>query len=244
MTCSASSPPRGRSPERPTDITAGRLAPRPCRGASRLCSPRALQLEPSLRRSPARVPHALLRGSARSRACARCWPTCGRTPRPWPSSPASSATRRRSRPARSRRHGGSATRSPPRPSLSSSGALVDLDDIPSRERLARQHARLLAAHGMQHLDISEVRSRSRPVTQAISRSLYDEGAAGVRFRSNLDDQPCTALFEGRGPTTPVAHPPRCFAARPASVDDSPPVGARAGRLRGRRCRAIPATGGH
>ena len=97
MTCSASSPPRGRSPERATEwgaptwpptpprrseaprpsrgaprppdsftgseIAEGCLAPRPCRGASRLCSPRALQLEPSLRRPPARVPHALLRGS-------------------------------------------------------------------------------------------------------------------------------------------------------------------------------------
>jgi hypothetical protein len=87
-----------------------------------------------------------------------------------------------------------------------SGALVDLDDIPSRERLARQHARLLAAHGMRHLDISEVRSRSRPVTQAISRSLYDEGAAGVRFRSNLDDQSCTALFEGRSRLEPAGAP--------------------------------------
>ena len=86
------------------------------------------------------------------------------------------------------------------------GALVDLDDIPSRERLARQHARLLAAHHMQHLDVSEVRSRSRPVTQAISRSLYDEGASGVRFRSNLDDQPCTALFEGRGRLEPAGAP--------------------------------------
>jgi hypothetical protein len=86
------------------------------------------------------------------------------------------------------------------------GALVDLDDIPSRERLARQHARLLAAHRMQHLDISEVRSRSRPVTQAISRSLYDEGASGVRFRSNLDDQPCMALFEGRGRLEPAGAP--------------------------------------
>ena len=63
MTCSASSPPRERSPEPATEIPEGCLAPRPCRGASRLCSPRALQLEPSLRRPPARVPHALLRGS-------------------------------------------------------------------------------------------------------------------------------------------------------------------------------------
>ena len=123
-----------------------------------------------------------------------------------------------------------------------SGALVDLDEIPSRERLARQHARLLAAHGMQHLDISEVRSRSRPVTQAISRALYDEGAAGVRFRSNLDDQSCTALFEGRGRLLPCGRarfrldpdrrlrPPAeyslVFAARTVrSGDDSARVGA-------------------
>ena len=86
------------------------------------------------------------------------------------------------------------------------GAVVDLDDVPARERLARRHARLLAAHGMEHLDISEVRSRTRPVTQAISRSLYEEGAAGVRFRSNLDDQPCTALFEGRGRLEPTGAP--------------------------------------
>ncbi|MCI0549173.1 MAG: RES domain-containing protein [Candidatus Rokubacteria bacterium] len=86
------------------------------------------------------------------------------------------------------------------------GALVDLDDVPSRERLARRHARLLARHGMRHLDISEVRSRQRPVTQAISRTLYDEGAAGVRFRSNLDDRPCTALFEGRGRLEPAGTP--------------------------------------
>jgi hypothetical protein len=86
------------------------------------------------------------------------------------------------------------------------GTVVDLDDVPSRERLARRHARLLAAHGMEHLNISEVRSRTRPVTQAISRSLYEDGAAGVRFRSNLDDRPCTALFEGRSRLEPAGAP--------------------------------------
>ena len=83
------------------------------------------------------------------------------------------------------------------------GAIVDLDDLLSRRRLERQHAGLLVRHGMRHLDISELRSRARPVTQAISRSLFDGGAAGVRFRSNLDDLPCTALFETRARLEPA-----------------------------------------
>ncbi len=56
---------------------------------------------------------------------------------------------------------------------------------------------------MRHLDISEVRSRTRPLTQAISRALYEEGAAGIGFRSNLDDRPCTVLFEGRARLAPA-----------------------------------------
>lgn len=77
------------------------------------------------------------------------------------------------------------------------GAFADLDDVVLRAELEVRHARLLAEHGMQHLDISQVRSKSRIVTQTISRSLYEEGYAGVRFRSNLDDAECFALFEGR-----------------------------------------------
>lgn len=75
--------------------------------------------------------------------------------------------------------------------------LVDLDDVTVRRDLERDHAALLAEHGMSHLDIAEIRSRARPVTQGISRALYERGAAGVRFRSNVDDRPCLALFEGR-----------------------------------------------
>src|SRR2546425_84216 len=70
------------------------------------------------------------------------------------------------------------------------GDLVDLDDLAVRRRLERRHAALLAAHAMPHLDISQVRSRDRVVTQTISRALFEEGAAGIRFRSNLDDGPC------------------------------------------------------
>lgn len=77
------------------------------------------------------------------------------------------------------------------------GELVDLDDPALRETLATRHATLLAEHGMAQLNISEIRSKNRLVTQRIARDLYMRGAAGVRFRSNLDDGPCIALMEGR-----------------------------------------------
>lgn len=83
------------------------------------------------------------------------------------------------------------------------GSLVDIDDVEVRRRLEKQHARLLARHGMEHLYIGEVRSTQRAVTQRIARSLYEEGAAGVLYRSNRDDMPCVALFEGAASLEPT-----------------------------------------
>jgi hypothetical protein len=78
------------------------------------------------------------------------------------------------------------------------GELVDVDAPATRAALEREHAPLLAEHGMRHLDVSEIRSRTRVVSQRIGRVLYERGAAGIRFGSNLDDQPCFAVFEARG----------------------------------------------
>jgi hypothetical protein len=77
------------------------------------------------------------------------------------------------------------------------GIFVELDNPRLREQLADAHAALLAEHGMPQLDIFQRRSKDRPVTQAISRSLYERGVAGLLFRSNLDDKRCLVLFEGR-----------------------------------------------
>jgi hypothetical protein len=76
-------------------------------------------------------------------------------------------------------------------------AVVDTDDVGVREALTIRHAALLARFGMDHLDISEIRSRTRIVTQTIGRDLCEGGACGVAFGSNLDDRPCFALWEGR-----------------------------------------------
>lgn len=78
------------------------------------------------------------------------------------------------------------------------GPLVDLDDMDVRRRLEVQHAALLARHGIAHLDSSQLRSKNREVTQAISRTLYEQDCAGILFKSNVDEGLCVALFEGRG----------------------------------------------
>jgi hypothetical protein len=77
------------------------------------------------------------------------------------------------------------------------GPLIELDRPELLEELATRHATLLAEHGMAQLNISQIRSKNRPVTQAISRDFYERGAAGLLFRSNQDDRPCVVLLEGR-----------------------------------------------
>jgi hypothetical protein len=49
-----------------------------------------------------------------------------------------------------------------------------------------------------HLDLPEITTRRRPVTQTIAADLFDQGVSAVRFPSKLDGNPCFALFEGRG----------------------------------------------
>jgi hypothetical protein len=79
----------------------------------------------------------------------------------------------------------------------------DLDaDVELRNVLEREFAPLLHEHDMDHLDIAQVRSRDRVVTQTAGRALYERGYGGVRFGSNLDDRPCYALFEGRAELKP------------------------------------------
>ena len=79
------------------------------------------------------------------------------------------------------------------------GPIVDLCDPDARYEIGLHHAELLTAHGMDHLDLSEITARRRPVTQTIAADLHDRlGAAGVRFPSRLGGQPCLAVFEGTG----------------------------------------------
>jgi hypothetical protein len=86
----------------------------------------------------------------------------------------------------------------------SSGNLVNVDDPSLRHRFEQLNAELLVQHGMDHLDITQIRSKDRPVTQAFTRFIAGLGAAGALYGSNLDNQPCAALFEGRAFLIPVS----------------------------------------
>jgi len=82
--------------------------------------------------------------------------------------------------------------------LALDGPLVNLGDVPTRQELEDRHRDLLLEHGLQHLDLHEITTSRRPVTQTIAADLFDRGASAVRFPSRLDGNACVALFEGRG----------------------------------------------
>jgi hypothetical protein len=77
------------------------------------------------------------------------------------------------------------------------GNLVDVEDLEIRRELEIRHASLLHRYKLEHLDISVLRGSCRELTQAISQDLYRRGAAGLLYRSNVDNHRCFALFEGR-----------------------------------------------
>ena len=79
---------------------------------------------------------------------------------------------------------------------------ADLGSAASRAQIERDHSTVLAEHGVGHLDVTDATRRDRRFTQALSRALFDSGAAGVRFVSNLDAGTCYALFEGRAELFP------------------------------------------
>lgn len=82
--------------------------------------------------------------------------------------------------------------------INAQAEMLDLTDPTVRHQMEQRHATLLAAHGMRHLDVTEVTLRRRSMTRVIAADAYDElGCAGIRFPSRLDGLPCFALFEGR-----------------------------------------------
>jgi hypothetical protein len=61
-------------------------------------------------------------------------------------------------------------------------------------------------HDMQHLDLHEITTSRRAITQTIAADLFDRGASAIRFPSRLDGNACVALFEGRGTASPAGDP--------------------------------------
>jgi RES domain len=78
------------------------------------------------------------------------------------------------------------------------GPIYDLTDIAQRRNIEERHEGLLLEHDMQHLDLHEITTSRRVVTQTIAGDLYNDGVAAIRFPSHLDGNPCIAVFEGCG----------------------------------------------
>jgi hypothetical protein len=83
-------------------------------------------------------------------------------------------------------------------SLRLDGPIYDLTDVPQRQKIEERHVDLLLKHDMRHLDLHEITTSRRVVTQEIAADTYDDGAAAIRFPSCLDGNACVAVFEGRG----------------------------------------------
>jgi hypothetical protein len=81
------------------------------------------------------------------------------------------------------------------------GPLIDLTAVPTRQEIEHRHVELLLEHDLQHLDLHEITTSRRAITQTIAADLFDRGAGAVRFPSRLDGNACVALFEGRGTAT-------------------------------------------
>lgn len=78
------------------------------------------------------------------------------------------------------------------------GPLIDLTELPIRREVENRHIDLLVEHGLKHLDLHEITTSRRVVTQTIAAELFARGASAVRFPSRLDGSACVALFEARG----------------------------------------------
>ena len=79
----------------------------------------------------------------------------------------------------------------------SSGKIADMESAALLDDLTARLQPELAARKHKRLDAARIRSQDRGLTRAASRLLYDDGHAGIGFRSRLDDVLCHALFEGR-----------------------------------------------
>ena len=94
------------------------------------------------------------------------------------------------------------------------GPLIDLTDVPTRQEIEERHTELLVEYGMDHLDVHEVTTSRRVITQTIAADLFDLGASAVRFPSRLDGQACVAVFEKRAPLKRRETPSRSPTRRP------------------------------
>lgn len=57
------------------------------------------------------------------------------------------------------------------------GPLIDLTDVPTRQEIEHRHVELLLEHDLQHLDLHEITTRRRAITQTVAADLLTEAPA-------------------------------------------------------------------
>ncbi len=108
--------------------------------------------------------------------------------------------------------------------LKLNGPIYDLTDISQRQLVEERHAALLVEHGMRHLDLHEITTDRRVVTQTIAGDLYDEGAAAIRFPSHLDGIRASRYSRDAATWTPTEKSCRSPTRHPKHCSRSPPTG--------------------
>lgn len=82
------------------------------------------------------------------------------------------------------------------------GEIVDVESPVQRRNLEKSLSTFLQSEGINHLDIQRLRGKNRHITQRVSRALFEERQAGIKFHSHLDLKVCYALFEFRSRLAP------------------------------------------
>jgi len=109
--------------------------------------------------------------------------------------------------------------------LTLDGPLIDLTDVPTRQEIEHRHVDLLLEHDLQHLDLHEITTSRRAITQTIAADLFDRGAGAVRFPSRLDGNACVALLRAAAPRARQETSSRSPTRRPNRSPTSPCRGA-------------------
>jgi hypothetical protein len=96
--------------------------------------------------------------------------------------------------------------------LEREAGLADYEKPGLLRTLEKGFAEFLSSHEISSLDIPELRSKDRSVSQLFGRFLFDQGCAGIAFESSIPPGgTCIALFEGRARLRPGG-PKRSLAA--------------------------------
>lgn len=84
--------------------------------------------------------------------------------------------------------------------------MIDLTDIPTRQEIEDRHVELLLGHELQHLDLHEITTSRRAITQTIAADLFDRGAGAVQGTASLAGDPIALTDPAPEPLTSVTTP--------------------------------------